>query len=55
MPHTTNEYKRAAADARKLAARASEEWERQELLRVAEQWDRFAENAERKPNSENSK
>jgi hypothetical protein len=43
MAHTVNQYKRAAADARELATRASDEWERQELLRVAAQWERLAE------------
>lgn len=43
MAHTVAEYKRAAADARKKAARTSAQQERQELLRVAAQWDRLAE------------
>lgn len=55
MAHTVSEYRRAAADARKKAAHTAAEWERQELLRVAAQWDRLAEDQARKDDPENSK
>jgi hypothetical protein len=55
MAHTVSEYKRAAADARKKAARTSAERQRQALLRVAAQWDRLAEEKAREADPENPK
>jgi hypothetical protein len=41
--HSPDDYRRAAADTRRLAARTSDEWERKALERMAAQWERLAE------------
>ena len=40
--HTADQYRRAAEEARKLAAKATDSCERVQLLRLAAQWQRLA-------------
>jgi len=40
--HSADEYRRAAADARRLAATTSDERERKDLDRLAAKWERLA-------------
>ena len=42
MPHTADQYRRAAEEARQLAAKATDSCERVQLLRLAAQWQRLA-------------
>jgi len=42
MPHTPEEYRRAASDTRKLAARVTDSWQRLELLDIAAKWEKLA-------------
>ena len=43
MPHTSEEYKRAAADTRKLAAWITNTRQRHQLMHIAAEWERLAE------------
>jgi len=42
MPHTADQYQRAAEEAKQLAATATDSCERVQLLRLAAQWQRLA-------------
>ena len=42
MPHTADQYQRAAEEAKQLAAKASDSCEPVQLLRLAAQWQRLA-------------
>jgi len=57
MPHTPEEYRRAASDTRKLAARVTDSWQRLELLEIAAKWEKLAQylaHKEAKETDENS-
>jgi hypothetical protein len=47
MP-TSEHYRKSAADCRRLAKEATDQVERETLLRMAAQWDRLAEHKSRK-------
>jgi hypothetical protein len=42
MPHTADQYRRAAEEAKQLADKATDSWERVQLSRLARQWARLA-------------
>jgi len=42
LPHTADQYQRAAEEAKQLAAKATDSCERVQLLRLAAQWQRLA-------------
>jgi hypothetical protein len=54
MP-TSEDYKRSAEECRKLASHATEAIERETLLRMADQWQRFVEHKAKKEASREGK
>ena len=42
MPQTADQYRRAAEEAKQLAEKATDSWERVQLMRLARQWARLA-------------